>query len=163
MNHDDNFVVLDEDMQRVVNEQRLGFLASVCPNGTPNLSPKGTMAVWDDEHLVFAHLHSAQSVANIEAGSPVVEVNVVDPILRTGYRFKGHASVHRDGPIYDSGLRFYDERSGLEPHRIRAIVLIRVEHAAPVVSPAYDDGSTASEIEQRSLKLYGLERTRPRS
>jgi uncharacterized protein len=154
--------VLDEDMQRVVNEQRLGYLASVCPDGTPNLSPKGTMAVWDDEHLVFAHLHSPQSVANIEAGNPVVEINVVDPILRRGYRFKGPATVHRDGPTYDSGLRFYHRRSGLEPHRIQAIVLIRVEHAAPVVSPAYDDGSTEREIEERSLKLYGLERTQPR-
>ena len=44
---------------------------------------------------------------------------------------------------------------------IRAIVLIRVEHVAPLVSPAYDDGSTEHEVEQRSLKLYGLRRARP--
>ena len=40
-------VRLTEDMKRVVNEQRLGFIASICPDGTPNLSPKGTTAVWD--------------------------------------------------------------------------------------------------------------------
>ena len=40
--------VLDDDMKRVVNEQRLAYVASVCPDGTPNLSPKGTTAVWDD-------------------------------------------------------------------------------------------------------------------
>jgi uncharacterized protein len=150
--------VLDEDMQRVVGEQRLGYVASVCPDGTPNLSPKGTTAVWDDQHLVFAHLHSPQTVANIEAGNPVVEVNVVDPILRKGYRFKGRAAVHRHGPTYDAGLRFYHDRSGLEPHRIEAIVLIRVDVAAPLISPAYDDGSTEREVERRSLELYGLER-----
>ena len=44
---------LHEDMQRVVSRQRLGFIATVCPDGTANLSPKGTTAVWDDEHLVF--------------------------------------------------------------------------------------------------------------
>ena len=33
---------LTDDMQRVVLEQRLGFHATVCPDGTPNLSPKGT-------------------------------------------------------------------------------------------------------------------------
>src|SRR6185295_14131401 len=38
-----------DDMKRVVEEQRLGFVATVCPDGTPNLSPKGTTAVWDDE------------------------------------------------------------------------------------------------------------------
>ncbi|MGZ4688625.1 MAG: pyridoxamine 5'-phosphate oxidase family protein [Acidimicrobiia bacterium] len=145
-------------MQRVVREQRLGYVASVCPDGTPNLSPKGTVAVWDDEHLVFAHLHSAQTVANIEAGNAVVEINVVDPIRRKGYRFKGPATVHADGPAYDSGARFYDERSGLQAHRIRAIVLVRVQHVAPLVSPGYDDGSTEADIEQRSLKMYGLKR-----
>jgi predicted pyridoxine 5'-phosphate oxidase superfamily flavin-nucleotide-binding protein len=152
--------VLDADMKRVVTEQRLGYVASVCPDGTPNLSPKGTVAVWDDEHLVFAHLHSAQSVANIETANAVVEVNVVDPIRRRGYRFKGPATVHRDGQTYADGIRFYQERSGLEAHRIQAIVLIRVEHAAPVVSPAYDDGTTEPEVEERSLNMYGLTRTR---
>ena len=151
-------LVLDEDMQRVVGEQRLGYVASVCPDGTPNLSPKGTTAVWDDRHLVFAHLHSRQTVANIEAGHPVVEVNVVDPILRKGYRFKGPAEVHRDGPTYDAGLRFYHDRSGLESHRIEAIVLIRVDEAAPLISPAYDDGTTEREVEERSLTMYGLAR-----
>jgi predicted pyridoxine 5'-phosphate oxidase superfamily flavin-nucleotide-binding protein len=152
-------VVLDDDMKRVVREQRLGYVASVCTDGTPNLSPKGTTAVWDDEHLVFAHLHSAQTVANIEAGTTVVEINVVDPIVRKGYRFKGPATVHRQGPVYESGLRFYHERSGLESHRIEAIVLVKVEQAARLNSPAYDDGSTEDEVARRSLASYGLVRT----
>ena len=155
--------VLDEDMQRVVEEQRLGYVASVGPDGTPNLSPKGTTAVWDDDHLVFAHVCSPGTVANIEAGHPVVEVNVVDPIRRKGYRFKGPATVHREDDVYQAGLRFYHERSGLEAGRIAAIVLIRVERVAPLVSPAYDDGSTEDQVEQRSLDLYGLRRTPPAS
>lgn len=150
--------MLDDDMRRVVREQRLGYVASVCPDGTPNLSPKGTTAVWDEDHLVFAHLHSHQTVANIEAGSPVVEINVVDPILRKGYRFKGTATVHRDGPVFEAGLRFYQERSGLEARRVEAIVLVTVEQAAPLISPAYDDGSTEHDVEQRSLELYRLMR-----
>jgi predicted pyridoxine 5'-phosphate oxidase superfamily flavin-nucleotide-binding protein len=151
--------MLDEDMMRVVDQQRLAYVASVGADGSPNLSPKGTTAVWDEEHLVFAHLYSHQTVANIEAGRPVVEVNVVDPIRRKGYRFKGRAAVHQDGSVFESGLRFYRERSGLDAPRIKAIVLIRVEHAAPVTSPAYDDGSTEDDVEQRSLELYGLART----
>ncbi len=146
-------------MQRVVDEQRLGYVASVCPDGTPNLSPKGTTAVWDSEHLVFAHLHSHQTAANIEATNAVVEVNVVDPILRKGYRFKGPAVVHRNGPVYEAGLRFYWERSRLAPLRIAAIVLVRIELASPLISPAYDDGTTEREIEERSLVMYGLVRT----
>ena len=148
-------------MRRVVEEQRLGYVASVCPDGTPNLSPKGTTAVWDDEHLVFAHLHSARTVANIEAGHAVVEINVVDPILRKGYRFKGPATVHRAGPVYESGLDFFEQRSGLDRRRIEAVVLVRAEHAAPLVSPSYDDGTSEADVEARSLRRYGLTREPP--
>ena len=50
--------VLNSEMKRLVERQRLGFVATVCPDGTPNLSPKGTTAVWDDNHLVFADIRS---------------------------------------------------------------------------------------------------------
>ena len=150
--------MLDPDMRRVIDEQRLGYVASVSPDGTPNLSPKGTTAVWDDSHLVFAHIHSSQTVANIEAGNAIVEVNVVDPIKRKGYRFKGPATVHRDGPSFEAGLRFYRQRSGLDQRRIQAIVIIDVEQTAPLTSPAYDDGSSEADVEERSLTMYGLAR-----
>ena len=144
-------------MKRVVEEQRLGFVATVCPDGTPNLSPKGTTAVWDDDHLAFANIRSAGTLANLRT-NPFVEVNVVDPIRRKGYRFKGAATIHRTGHVFDAGLRFYEQRSGLARDRVQAIVLIRVERAAPLTSPAYDDGSTEHDVEQRSLELYGLVR-----
>ena len=150
--------MLDDDMKQVVGTQRLGYVASVCPDGTPNLSPKGTTAVWDDEHLVFLDLHSPQTVRNIEAGNRVVEINVVDPIRRKGYRFKGPATVHRDGAVFDDVVRRYEQDRGLDHGRIHAVVIVDVEHTAPLVSPAYADGSTEDEIAQRSLAMYGLTR-----
>jgi predicted pyridoxine 5'-phosphate oxidase superfamily flavin-nucleotide-binding protein len=153
------FTVLDDDMKRVLREQRLGYVATVCPDGTPNLSPKGTTTVWDDQHLVFLDLHSPQTVGNIEAGNAVVEINVVDPIRRKGYRFKGSATVLRNGPLYDDVVRFYEQDRRTERGRIKAVVMVDVEQAAPLVSPAYDDGSTEDEIAERSLNMYGLSRT----
>jgi uncharacterized protein len=150
--------VLDDDMKRVVQEQRLGYVASVCPDGTPNLSPKGTTAVWDDDHLVFLDIFSPGTVANIEAGRPVVEVNVVDPIRRKGYRFKGPAEVLRDGTRFEDVMRWYERERGSDVSRANSVVLIRVDDAAALVSPAYADGSSEATIEQRSLDLYGLMR-----
>ena len=150
--------MLDDDMQRVVRGQRLGYVATVCPDGTPNLSPKGTTTVWDDQRLVFLDLHSPQTVANIEAGNRVVEINVVDPILRKGYRFKGTATVLRSGALFDDVVRSYEEERGIDRGRIHAAVVVDVEHVAPLVSPAYDDGSTEDEVAQRSLDMYGLSR-----
>ncbi len=98
---------LDEDMRRLVSEQKLGFVATVCPDGTPNLSPKGTTAVWDDSHLVFLHLCSPGTVANL-ASNPNVEINVVDPFARKGYRFKGQARVLSEGELFERILGFYE-------------------------------------------------------
>jgi hypothetical protein len=64
---------------------------TICPDGTPNLSPKGTTTLWDDEHIIFADFHSPATVANLER-NPAAEVNVVDVFLRKGYT-KGSARV----------------------------------------------------------------------
>jgi len=66
---------LSDDMQRVVREQRLGYVATVSPDGTPNLSPKGTLTVWDDDHLVFADIRSPATLRNLRI-NPAVEINV---------------------------------------------------------------------------------------
>jgi uncharacterized protein len=138
--------ILTDDMKRVVREQRLGFVATVCPDGTPNLSPKGTTTVWDDDYLVFADICSPGTVANL-LQNPAVEINVVDPDLRKGYRFKGTATILTEGEHFEKVLSFYRERGTQQP--IKSIVLIKVERAIPVISPAYDLGATEDEVRSR--------------
>jgi hypothetical protein len=133
--------MLTEDMKRVVREQRLGFYATVCDDGSPNLSPKGTTFVWDDDHLFFAEIRSPRTLANIRAGS-LVEVNVVDPLVRKGYRFKGPATIHERGSsVHAQGVERLREAGSTLADRVNAVVLIEVRDARPVVSPAYDDGT----------------------
>ncbi len=143
--------ILTEDMRRVVEEQRLGFVATVCPDGTPNLSPKGTTAVWDDEHLVFADICSPGTIANLLV-QPVLEINVVDPVARKGYRFKGSAMVISEGRLFEEGLRFYRSRGVASP--IQHIVLVKVERALPLISPVYDLGQTEEEVRDRWLGYW---------
>ena len=148
--------ILTQDMMRVVREQRLGYVATVSADGTPNLSPKGTTTVWDDDHLVFADICSPGTVANLER-NPAIELNVVDPIARRGYRFKGRATIFADGPQFAAGQDFYRRVHALDEAivaRIRAIVLITVERAAPLISPIYDLGVTQSEVEARYQAYY---------
>jgi hypothetical protein len=144
--------VLTADMKRVVGEQRLGFVATVCPDGTPNLSPKGTTAVWDDDHLVFANIRSPGTLANLRL-NPSVEVNVVDPFLRKGYRFKGVAIILESGDPYDKVIAFYKER-GSHVSVLREIVVVRVQRAQPIDSPAYDLGLTEDEVRRRWERYY---------
>ena len=139
--------LLTGDMKRVVEEQRLGFVATVCPDGTPNLSPKGTTRVWDDDHLVFANIRSPGTLANLRQNASV-EVNVVDPFLRKGYRFKGVAVILESGSLYDQAIAFYEER-GSRVSAIREIGMVRVQSAQPIDSPAYDFGLTENEVRGR--------------
>lgn len=139
---------LDADMKRVVTEQSLGFVATVCPDGTPNVSPKGTLAVWDDDHLVFLDLRSPRTLGNI-AANPAMEVNVVDPIVRKGYRFKGTAKVVPAGPELERILDFYKRPSGEARDRVRSAVIMHVERAAPLISPAYDLGASEQDVVAR--------------
>jgi predicted pyridoxine 5'-phosphate oxidase superfamily flavin-nucleotide-binding protein len=133
-------------MKRVVAEQRLGFAATVCPDGTPNLSPKGTTAVFDDEHLMFADIRSPNTIRNLRENASI-EINVVDPVVRKGYRFKGTAELHTDGEIYDRALGLMGELGfDARPIRMRTIVVVAVDRAAPLISPAYDAGATEEEI-----------------
>jgi predicted pyridoxine 5'-phosphate oxidase superfamily flavin-nucleotide-binding protein len=138
--------VLTDDMKRVVRQQRLAFVATVCPDNTPNLSPKGTIAVWDDDHLVFANIRSPRTVANLRR-NPAVEVNVVDPMARKGYRFKGKAAVLEAGDQYEKVTAFFTARGVLNP--FREVVVIAVEQALPVTSPAYDLGLSEEEVRAR--------------
>ncbi len=136
---------LTADMKRVVTEQRLAYVATVCLDGTPNLSPKGTIRVWDDDHLVFADIRSPGTIANLKK-NPAIEINVVDPFVRKGYRFKGAGEIIVDGERFQEIIRFYGERlvdtaRSKAEARIRGFVLVRVEQALPLISPAYDDGS----------------------
>jgi predicted pyridoxine 5'-phosphate oxidase superfamily flavin-nucleotide-binding protein len=139
---------LTDDMKRVVTEQRLGFYATVNEDGSPNLSPKGSTYVLDDDHLVFADIRSPQTVANIRRGS-LVEVNIVDPLVRKGYRFKGPGEVHEPGSdVYEAATDQMRQAGSQLVDRAKSIVVIEVREARPVTSPVYDDGSvTEAEVE----------------
>jgi predicted pyridoxine 5'-phosphate oxidase superfamily flavin-nucleotide-binding protein len=138
--------VLTDAMQRFVEAQQLGFIATVCPDGSPNLSPKGTTAVLDDDHLVFADVRSPRTVANLRA-NPAVEINIVDVATRKGFRFKGTARIVEEGPELAQLLEFYRGRGSTSQKR--CIVVVKVDRAAPMISPAYDGGATEAEVSGR--------------
>ena len=155
--------VLTDNMKRLVREQKLGFVATVCADGTPNLSPKGTTTVWDDDHLVFADICSPGTTENLRHNQSV-EINVVDPLVRKGYRFKGSASIFTEGPEFEKGLELYSNpglSKGVQrgvANSVRAIVLVKVERAIPIISPGYKPGVTEDQVRaqweeyMRSLK-----------
>ena len=132
--------ILNDDMKRVWTEQRLGFVATVNEDGTPNLSPKGTMMVCNNDSIMFAEVHSPQTVANLERNT-AAEINFVDSISRKDYRFRNRRRLV--SPSDDE----YEELSGCSAiwgpltERVKTVVILEIEQANKVTSPAYDIGT----------------------
>ena len=149
--------ILNDDMQRVVRQQRFGFIATVCPDGSPNLSPKGTTAVWDDDHLVFADLASPTTMANLRH-NPALEMNVVDVYSRKGYRFKGTVRIVEKGEaLFDEICHAFDTGTrGVHKVQLpaRAYVLLKVERALPLVSPAYVSGKSEADTREEWAEYW---------
>ena len=126
---------LDRDMRAVIQAAHLCFAATVTPDHRPNLSPKGTIRVWDDDHLFFLDIASPKTRANLER-NPWIELNVVEQLSRRGYRFLGLASLHRGDEVYgEATQRVFAEEGATYP--VETVVLISVERAQPLISPGY--------------------------
>jgi predicted pyridoxine 5'-phosphate oxidase superfamily flavin-nucleotide-binding protein len=93
--------ILTPEMKAAVADIKLCFVATCSPDGSPNVSPKGSLTVWDDDHLAFADIASPQTVKNLKQ-NPRLEINAVDQISRRGFRFKGTADILEAGPVFRS-------------------------------------------------------------
>jgi predicted pyridoxine 5'-phosphate oxidase superfamily flavin-nucleotide-binding protein len=147
--------VIDDDMRAIIARSGIGYAATVTPDGSPNLSPKGSLAVWDETSLYFADIASPQTIANLRE-NPRIEVNFVDVIGRRGYRFKGTAEVHEDGPVFEKAKEVLASTHGPQ-YPCNHAVLIHVESIAPLLSPAYVfNESPPSEDEMRAIWMRKL-------
>ena len=135
--------ILDRTIKDFLLRQRLGYVATVSSNHEPNLSPKGTIFVWDDSHLVFANIRSPQTIKNLQT-NPNLEINVVDPISRKGYRFKGTGNILNDDTTYEKIILYY-EQLGIKS-KISDIVLVAVSSVSEIRSPIYDTGLSEEQI-----------------
>jgi len=143
-------VEISDEIKNFIERQKLGFVATVSPNGTPNVSPKGTILVWENS-VIFADIKSPQTMINLEK-NPMVEINVVDPLLRKGYRFKGKARILRENDEFTKILKHYQDK-GIKS-KINAIVKVQIETLSEITSPLYDLGYSEEEIKEKWKKHY---------
>jgi predicted pyridoxine 5'-phosphate oxidase superfamily flavin-nucleotide-binding protein len=123
--------LIPDDARRLVGYVGLAYAATVNEDGSPNLSPKGSLKVLDERTLVFGDIASPGTMRNVRA-RPGIEVNVLDVFRRRGYRFRGRAEIS-----YDPALIEFVAADLGEIYPIAAAVLIRVEQTRPLVSPIY--------------------------
>ena len=144
-------ITISEEIKNFVNSQKLGYVATVSKDGTPNLSPKGTIIVMNESTLAFADIRSPQTIQNLQ-DNPSVEINVVDPFQRLGYRFKGDGKIINEGLEFDKILDYYIN-AGIKS-KINSVVVVDVKSMSDVTSPSYDLGATKDELVSKWKKYY---------
>ena len=139
------------EIKNLVNFQKLGYVATVSPDGTPNLSPKGTIAILDDSRLVFANIRSPKTIENLTK-NPSIEINVIDPFSRLGYRFKGLAQILSNGKYFENILDYFKQK-GIKSS-ISHIVVVDVTSFSEITSPSYDLGLKKEDLVKKWKQYY---------
>lgn len=142
--------IMSQTVRREIDSERMAYVASVNDDGTPNLSPKATLATVDDDHVAFCDLASPRTLANI-AVRPAVEANTVDLIRRKGWRLAGTARIVDGGAEFERlGALFRSRGSNLDgagrQPPVRRFVVIRVLKVSPLLSPAYAMGQSEPQV-----------------
>ncbi len=135
--------IITNKIKFFLSTQKLGYVATVSPEGKPNISPKGTIIAWSSELLAFANIRSPDTIINLQNNS-FVEINVIDPLSRKGYLFKGTGKIIKDTPMYDDIVNHYRTTGIQSP--INSVVIINVSSVSEVISPLYDLGKPEEEI-----------------
>jgi hypothetical protein len=128
-------IEITADMESIITQAMLSFVATVNEDGTPNLSPKASLMVMDGA-LYFADIASPRTILNLRR-NPAVEINVVDIFQRRGYRFKGQALILP--PDEDESLMiayWVWTTNGLE-YPVDHVVKIDTTSITPLLSPAH--------------------------
>jgi len=115
---------IPKEVQEFV-KNKMAWLATASPDGVPNTTPKGTVQVIDDEHIIFADLFSLKTRDNLQK-NPKVAVTVVDLEKYKGFQFKGSAQLVDSGPMFDQMVEQLKKAPMQLPHP-KYVVIITVD------------------------------------
>lgn len=92
---------LSNEAKRIIGEFGPALIATANKSGKPNVSPKGSFRVLDDEHVVFANIASPRTMANLKENPQLTAIMLVRS-SRKGCRIWGRAEVLNSGDLFDS-------------------------------------------------------------
>ena len=116
---------LSEEIKKIIGEFGPALVATASKAGKPNVSPKGSFRVLDDEHVVFANIASARTMANLKE-NPQLTAIIFDRSTRKGCRIWGKVEVLDSGQLFDTISSEYAPQE----MKIKHLVKVAVEEAA---------------------------------
>ena len=118
---------MKEALSTAIPDRMPCLVASASKDGQPDLSFRGSMMVFDEEHLAFWERARGETLRNLEE-NPYVAVLYRNPQTRVGWRFYGEAQVLKDGDLRQAIMdRTHAFELMQDPERKGYAVLIRVD------------------------------------
>ena len=111
-------------------EKQLPVIATSTKEGIPNVGPKGSFFVLDDETLVYSEGTGRKTLKNM-LENPNVAVLVVDREKLDGYQFKGKAELLTQGPIFDEVSERQKKRGRRPPTNVVKIKIEEIYSVKP--------------------------------
>ena len=93
-------VTIPQELHDVLAAGHNIWVATVAPDGTPNVSIKGSGSLLDDRHIYFADLYHKETLENLEH-DPRVAIGVHDYEHKVAMQVKGHAEILDHGELVD--------------------------------------------------------------
>ena len=113
---------IDDKAKRIINETKPAFVATADSNGLPNVSAKGSIRVFDVNHVLFADVASPRTAANLKE-NPKVSVIWLDTKGNESCRLWGTAEVLISGDTFDSLSLEFEARD----MKINHAILVRID------------------------------------
>jgi general stress protein 26 len=142
--------MLTNEIRALIENHSAGMVATVNTDGTPSVSPKATFLILANDQLAFSNIRSPHTVQNIK-NRPNVEVCFIDMILRKSARITGTAKYieksEADPKLIEKFKNAYEDYLDA----MSGFILIKVNNATLILSPAYDLGLTENELRETHM------------
>ncbi len=123
---------ITEEMKTLIKEQQ-AFIATASPDGTPNIAPKGSTRVLDEEHITFAESAGKRTYENIKK-NPKVAIVVCDRAQMKCLRFQGKAEIITSGTLFDKTMEGMKKVGAPPP---QAVIKVKVEEIYDLGVPGF--------------------------
>jgi predicted pyridoxine 5'-phosphate oxidase superfamily flavin-nucleotide-binding protein len=123
---------ITEEMKALIKEQQ-AFIATASPDGTPNIAPKGSTRVLDEEYITFAESAGKTTYENIKK-NPKVAIVVCDRAQMKCLRFQGKAEIITTGPLFDKIFESMKKMGAPPP---QAVIKVKVDEIYDLGVPGF--------------------------
>jgi predicted pyridoxine 5'-phosphate oxidase superfamily flavin-nucleotide-binding protein len=117
---------MSSEIKELIETNKLAYIATVDATGAPNVSPKSTFSIIDDETLMFAEIMSTHTRENL-LKNPKIAIYFLDKEKNRGCQVRGTAEMLNSGELFDEmteALSYFSRKANY-------VVKVKVEDLFP--------------------------------